>query len=186
MVSVWEYNASGDRYLKSPDTAWSAYKRVMDRLVYELGDLKSRTSWVKATDGSITPSRESLDEAVAVLESDGLPFTYSFSSFISVGGDRVDVYVWTDQHWVKIVGYASSASRAKGLVAVGTDLMDVLGAAKDRPAPDIDEAAQPLRRKWPTWLRWTAGVTATAVIGGAVALFYRFVDVWLRSAGLLP
>ncbi|WP_350352495.1 hypothetical protein ABS642_05140 [Microbacterium sp. A8/3-1] len=186
------YEARGDRHLSSPDAAWAAYRQVIDRMARELGDLESRMSWVKASDGSVTPGRETLDGAVAVLEADGLPFTYSFTSLTSKHGDVVAVYVWTNQRRVMVTSRATSASRAKGLAAVGTDLLEAIGGPRDvsvarRPGFTIvSGAVEDERRRTPKWVIWVSTVAGGAILTGAVAFGYAYLTAWMKSSGLMP
>lgn len=188
------YKEKGDRYFTTVDASWSAYRKAIERLARELGNGTSRTSWVQAIDRSVTPSRASLDDAVAVLEADGLGFDYSFTSLSTAGDDSITIHVWKEQRRVMIVARASSASRSKGLVALGTSFLENSGGRQrsvaiesraplvSTPPAEAPDRAE-VSKRGP---HWAVKATIVSVIGAVVSLGFAYLNGWLEFAGLMP
>lgn len=186
------YKAKIDHYLSNDAEAWTAYEHVIERIVREFGEgLQRRNSWVKASDGSVTPSREQLADAVAVLEAEGLDFTYSFTSLASESGDDVSIFVWTDRRWVMVTSRTNSASRSKGFVTLAKDFLEANYPSRisrveredvgSETGSDAEPELLPERKGGtPRWALITlVGAIITAIVGVGAAILTESIKLWL-------
>ena len=102
---------------------WAVYERtgpVLLAAAVDLGSFEAEAVYVKASDDSVTISRQTLSEARSVL--DGLNLGYDYS-FYTVSGrpdhqTRFGVYLWDDQSRIMVTVSTTSHVASEGLKSV--------------------------------------------------------------------
>lgn len=156
---------------------WAVHERtgpVLLAAAADLGSFEAEAVYVKASDDSVTISRQTLSEARSVL--DGLNLDYDYS-FYTISGrpdhqTRFGVYLWVDQSRIMVTVSTTSHVASEGLKSVVAKYFGRVDDSAPRAtgALSLERAAgsfQMRRGNSPGWVsiqhvvlaaKWVAGI----------------------------
>jgi hypothetical protein len=155
---------------------WEVYERtgpVLLAAAAGLGSFEAEAVYVKASDDSVTISRETLSEARSVL--DGLNLGYDYSFYTMSGRPdhqtRFGVYLWDDQSRIMVTVSTASHVASEGLKSVVAKYFrrvdDSAPRAMEALSLDRADGSRMGRRRSPRWVsnqhvvlaaKWLAGI----------------------------
>jgi hypothetical protein len=168
---------------------WAVYERagpVLLSAASALGSFVEEAVYVKASDDSVTISRQTISEARSVL--DGLNLGYDYS-FYTISGrpdhqTRFGVYLWEDQSRIMVTVSTTSHVASEGLKSVIAKYFRRADDSAPRAAEGVSltgdaDSLPTRRRRSPGWaskrniilaVKWIAGIGSGLLLAWLVWL----------------